>query len=183
MSYTGSFRIDKTDGSKVFQIYPTSGDSYTTHLYTYNNGAFAIRLSEGQTQSPYKTILYAQRQENVVGSTTHPVSVQLNWLRTPVEGHHAANKQYVDDAIAAGGGGGGGGGVTGDYLEKTGGTMSGAIAMGNNKITGLGAPTSNNDAASKKYVDDAVAAGGGSGGGTGDYSIIKENNNFYIVPS
>jgi len=56
-------------------------------------------------------------------------------------------------------------------LPKAGGTMSGAIAMGNNKITGLGTPTSAADAATKDYVDnvaqginvhDAVAAAFGS---------------------
>ena len=39
-------------------------------------------------------------------------------------------------------------------LSLTGGTMSGAIAMGTSKITGLGDPTANQDAATKKYVDD-----------------------------
>ena len=43
-------------------------------------------------------------------------------------------------------------------LPKSGGTMSGAIAMGTNKITGLGTPTSDADAATKKYVDDTVSA-------------------------
>jgi hypothetical protein len=43
-------------------------------------------------------------------------------------------------------------------LPKAGGTMSGAIAMGTNKITGLGTPTSDADAATKKYVDDTVSA-------------------------
>jgi hypothetical protein len=38
-------------------------------------------------------------------------------------------------------------------LNLTGGTMSGAIAMGTNKITGLGNPSSNQDAATKFYVD------------------------------
>jgi hypothetical protein len=38
-------------------------------------------------------------------------------------------------------------------LPKAGGTMTGAIAMGNNKITGLGTPTDNGDAATKAYVD------------------------------
>jgi hypothetical protein len=38
-------------------------------------------------------------------------------------------------------------------LSLTGGTMSGAIAMGTNKITGLGDPTANQDAATKFYVD------------------------------
>jgi len=43
-------------------------------------------------------------------------------------------------------------------LPKAGGTMSGAIAMGTNKITGLGNPTSAQDAATKAYVD-GVAQG------------------------
>lgn len=39
------------------------------------------------------------------------------------------------------------------FLPKAGGTMEGAIAMGNNKITGLGAPTASTDAARKQDVD------------------------------
>jgi hypothetical protein len=38
-------------------------------------------------------------------------------------------------------------------LSLTGGTMSGAIAMGTSKITGLGDPTADQDAATKIYVD------------------------------
>ena len=38
-------------------------------------------------------------------------------------------------------------------LPLAGGTMSGAIAMGTNKITGMGDPTANQDAATKAYVD------------------------------
>ena len=41
-------------------------------------------------------------------------------------------------------------------LALAGGTMSGAIAMGTNKITGLGTPTDATDAATKGYVDTAV---------------------------
>lgn len=41
-------------------------------------------------------------------------------------------------------------------LPLSGGTMSGAIAMGSNKISGLATPTSDADAATKKYVDDAI---------------------------
>jgi hypothetical protein len=47
------------------------------------------------------------------------------------------------------------------YVNVTGDTMSGALAMGSNKITGLGTPTANADAATKLYVDNSVAAGVG----------------------
>ena len=39
------------------------------------------------------------------------------------------------------------------YLKTTGGTMSGDIAMGGKKVTGLGTPTADGDAVNKKYVD------------------------------
>lgn len=41
-------------------------------------------------------------------------------------------------------------------LNLSGGTMSGAINMGTNQITNLGAPTSANDAVTKTYVDSAL---------------------------
>jgi uncharacterized protein YjbI with pentapeptide repeats len=50
-------------------------------------------------------------------------------------------------------------GLTTDLSNKlalAGGTMTGAIAMGTNKITGLGDPTSAQDAATKAYVDSAA---------------------------
>jgi len=46
--------------------------------------------------------------------------------------------------------------LTADVLALAGGTMTGAIAMGTNKITGLGTPTDSTDAATKAYVDSAA---------------------------
>ena len=43
-------------------------------------------------------------------------------------------------------------------LPLAGGTMTGALAMGTNKITGLGDPTSAQDAATKYYIDNVVLA-------------------------
>jgi hypothetical protein len=47
-------------------------------------------------------------------------------------------------------------------LALAGGTMSGAIAMGSNKITGLGTPTSSTDAATKAYADTMLPLAGGT---------------------
>jgi hypothetical protein len=66
---------------------------------------------------------------------------KLTNLGTPTSGTDAATKTYADL-----------------MLPKTGGTMSGAIAMGTNKITGLDTPTADADAANKGYVD-SVAQG------------------------
>ena len=51
-------------------------------------------------------------------------------------------------------------------LALAGGTMSGAIAMGTNKITGLGTPTLTADATTKSYVDTADALKLNLAGGT-----------------
>ena len=47
-------------------------------------------------------------------------------------------------------------------LALAGGTMSGAIAMGTNKITGLGTPTTSTDAATKAYADTMLPLAGGT---------------------
>jgi len=73
----------------------------------------------------------------------------------PTANQDATTKNYVDTEInneetAR---------IAGDALKvsKSGDTMSGDLAMGGNKVTGLGAPTSGADGATKTYVDDAVA--------------------------
>lgn len=55
-------------------------------------------------------------------------------------------------------------------LNLTGGTMSGAIAMGTSKITGLGQPTSNQDAATKLYVDTTTSTAAATKQDLFDYS-------------
>lgn len=61
-------------------------------------------------------------------------------LAAPTLANDAARKTYVDTLHAL-------------SLLKTGGTMSGPIAMGANKITGLADPTNAQDAATKAYVE------------------------------
>lgn len=73
----------------------------------------------------------------------------------------------------------------GEYLELAGGTMTGAIAMGSNKITGLADPTADADAVNKKYVD-AVATGALKPKGSVAFAnlpaLVTDNlNNVYNV--
>jgi len=57
------------------------------------------------------------------------------------------------------------------YVNVTGDTMSGALAMGNNKITGLATPTVSTDASTKGYVDATVAAGTIADADYGDITV------------
>jgi len=48
--------------------------------------------------------------------------------------------------------------IKGRFLDRTGGTMSGQLDMGNNKIVNLATPTNNADASTKAYVDSQVGS-------------------------
>ena len=61
-------------------------------------------------------------------------------------------------------------------LPLAGGTMSGAIAMGTNKITGLGDPTASQDAATKAYTDTQDATKLSLAGGTMTGNIVMGAN-------
>jgi hypothetical protein len=102
-------------------------------------------------------------------------SATVTGLANPVQNSDAATKQYVDTVLAATIDSAPAAldtlnelaaalGDDANYaattttalatkLPKAGGTMTGAIAMGTNKVTGLGAPTAGTDATTKTYVD------------------------------
>lgn len=87
----------KEDGvSKQFKISPNTGN-YSTNLYSFNEGGMSFRVSSDNAEANYRNFLSSQYKDNTVGNTTHVVETQVNWLRTPIEDHHAANKWYVDD--------------------------------------------------------------------------------------
>lgn len=87
------------------------------------------------------------------GAFTGAITVQA-----PTENTNPATKQYVDTAVE---------GVESSvdgveqslskYLPLAGGTMTGPVNMGSQKVTSLANPTENADAANKQYVDQKVA--------------------------
>lgn len=87
----------------------------------------------------------------------------ISGLLAPTNSDDAANKGYVDTQDAL-------------RLALTGGTMSGAIAMGSNKITGMGTPTASGDAATKGYVDTQDALRLALTGGTMSGAIAMGSN-------
>ena len=68
-----------------------------------------------------------------------------------------------------------------DYLPVAGGTMTGAIAMSTNKITGLGEPSAAQDAATKNYVDTNLATAGDGLTKTGNEIDVVNNDGSITV--
>ena len=113
-----------------------------------------------------------------IGTTLDMTSGQINNLANPSANQDAATKAYVDTEVAAlvdsapgaldtlnelaaaiGDDASFSTTITNSIATKlplAGGTMSGVIAMGSNKITGLASPTATGDAVNKSYVDTVV---------------------------
>ena len=68
-------------------------------------------------------------------------------------------------------------------LPLAGGTMTGAIAMGTAKITGLGDPTANQDAGTKTYIDTADALKLNLSGGTLTGDLILNTTTALKIPA
>jgi hypothetical protein len=127
------------------------------------------------TVSDFDTQVRTSRLDQMAAPTA-AVSVnsqKITNLDTPTSSADAANKGYVDTSISNLIDGAP---STLDTLNeiaaaladtanfsdtvvlKSGSTMTGALAMGTNKITGLGNPTNAQDAATKNYIDTVVLA-------------------------
>ncbi len=91
-----TFKKDSSDNQ--FQINPNGNSSdYWTNIYGFNSGGMRFRVTKDNTTNTYGTCISAGVEDLTVGGSTHPWTTQVNFLRTPINPHHAANKQYVDD--------------------------------------------------------------------------------------
>ena len=133
-----------TDGTGAISVTANTYDAYgsastvagnlTTHTSaTEAHGATGAVVGTTNTQTlTNKTLTSPKINEDVVLTAT---ATELNY----VDGVTSAIQTQLDAKLALAGG-----------------TMTGAIAMGTNKITGLGTPTDATDAATKAYVDSAA---------------------------
>jgi uncharacterized protein YjbI with pentapeptide repeats len=94
------------------------------------------------------TTAYVQTEINDLIASSPAALNTLNELAAAL-GNDASFSTTVTNSIAG-------------KLPLAGGTMTGAIAMGSNKITGLGTPTSTGDAATKDYADTKLSLAGGT---------------------
>ncbi len=131
------------------------------------------------------------------GTMTGPLimsgeTATISGVVTPTENDHAANKAYVDAAKTDLNGAisdvrvlaNNAKGVADAALPKAGGTVTGQIAMSNNKITGLATPENDADAANKSYVDAAIAAGFSANDAMTFKGVLgKENGAIEDLPS
>lgn len=136
------------------------GDEETTGLISLNGTVFdqtGAQTGGGSLSSDAATfgnITISDSAITMTGNTALNINVQsdeidfngavVGGLGDPTANTDATTKLYVDDADAL-------------KLNLAGGTMSGAIAMGDNKVTGVATPTDGADATNKTYVDGLVA--------------------------
>jgi hypothetical protein len=146
----------------------------TTSTSTVTNKTLTSPIINGGTVSS-ATVTSSTVVSGTLGSDLAAGGYKVSGLATPTATADAATKGYVDTSIsnlvasapstldtlnelAAALGNDASFSTTittsiGTKLSKSGGTMTGAIAMGTSKITGMGDPTAAQDAATKNYID------------------------------
>lgn len=145
----------------------------------YNTQSGILKVYNGNTSSWEQGVTAGSGFLQLSGGT---LTGALTLSGAPTQNLHATTKQYVDTEVAGivdsapstlntlnelaaalGDDANFSTTVTNSIAAKlplAGGTMSGAIAMGTNKITGLGDPTAAQDSATKNYVDTQLASSG-----------------------
>ena len=127
---------------RITNISNTDVAGVTGFTYTAANNTFAISTADGGSFTASVDELENYALTSTVNATFETKSVAL-------AANNAQNSLILDRLQVAN--------AASLFVNVTGDTMSGALAMGTNKITGMGNPTAAQDAATKTYVDTQVA--------------------------
>ena len=118
-------------------------DGADTTLQGNIDNGLALKLNSSDAATAYLSKTGTVDQ-TIASNITVAAGKRILQPFVPLTSSDVTNKLYVDTADAL-------------ALPKTGGTMSGSIAMGTSKITGLGDPTLSQDASTKNYTDTVAA--------------------------
>jgi hypothetical protein len=139
--------IQNISASSISSVLNISGDSATsdtvalatdTLQFVGTSGEIETAVSSG---TDFSRVTFSLPSSLSISSLTVSGNINMTGTNATVDGVDVSAVSTTANAA----------------LPKSGGTMSGAIAMGSNKITGLGTPTDTGDAATKAYVDSAAS--------------------------
>ncbi len=131
-------------GTKV-----TITDASGAHEFTVKDGAKGANGTNGTNGKDGAPGATGPAGPNTVSTTTTTNITGLLKGNGSTVAQAAAGTDYLTPS-----------GADGKYLMLAGGTMTGQIAMGNHKVSGVAVPTADSDAATKKYVDDKLGTAG-----------------------
>ena len=131
---------------------------------TAQNSLISDRLQVANAAATYSTLTQLGNTNSYIASVQDNINVQIGSSNTSIRTYtdttyetkavalaaNTAQNNLINDRIQVAN-------AATLFVNVSGDTMSGALAMGSNKITGLGTPTATADAATKSYVDTEVA--------------------------
>jgi hypothetical protein len=128
----------------------TKANAAVTSANSYTDGKIATEVSDRNSAiSSAISTEVSNRNSAISTAVANLVDAAPAALDTLNELAAALNDQVDANGLAV---------AIGNKLPLAGGTMTGAIAMGTSKITGLGDPTAAQDAATKAYVDAEITS-------------------------
>jgi len=126
---------------------PDIGGTYSRVHNWANDEASSIGIESTRMDEEDDSIATALNNRLMIDGNNSP-GANIDWggfkitnLADPTGAQHAATQNYVQNYVST------------TYLAKAGGTMSGAIAMGTSKITGLGDAAADADALNRQTGD------------------------------
>ena len=141
--------VDKQDNLRVLKV----GDTMTGNLNIGNNKILTTADPTNNNDLTRKAYVdkFLKKTGGIMLGNIDLGNNKITTSSDPTNNNDLVRKSYVDGKISTSSVGGNN---SGNYLLKSGGTMTGDIVMGNNQVTTTADPVDNNDMVKKKYIDD-----------------------------